>query len=469
MQRLVVPAVALAVGLAVVPSARAADPSRCLAGGLPSFAPECLSEGVADPGYATDTDPSPGQPFALRVGAVHEHSSYSDGDPTAIPLDYFNAGRTGHNQAEDGTDTGVRLDFMLSSEHSDNAQIPITTSAACLDPTGWAACSHVGDAEHHRKWTATLEQAVEATDAEFTAMRGFEWTNDVYNHMNVYLSTNFLNVKIDGSYASMDVMWDWLRTPVSEGGGADGLVTFNHPGGEPSLTPFDDGMPHNALLASRGGANWNDLAYVPDVDDRVAGIEVNGGDDIEWYVRGLTNGWHIGPVAAEDEHEREWSSSTQGKTLMLTRGGSPQDYYFALQHHRTVAVLDELVGGAPSEPAEVPSILFYADGADVQDPAATVLGGTIAGGGTHVLNVELAGLPAGSRVSLVGSAAGGLATPIPLGAADAAGALSAAHAVVSPATGEDWWFVVVCGPGGSAVCGTDHDYAAVTAPIWLAP
>ena len=75
-------------------------------------------------------------------------------------------------------------------------------------------------------------------------MRGFEWTNDFYNHMNVFFSTNFRNVKIDGSYLSMDRMWEWLQRPVAEGGGADGLVTFNHPGSNPKLSPFDGGFPH---------------------------------------------------------------------------------------------------------------------------------------------------------------------------------------------------------------------------------
>ena len=52
-------------------------------------------------------------------------------------------------------------------------------------------------------------------------------------------------------------------------------------------------------------------------------MEVNGGDDIEWYVKALTKGWHIGAVANEDEHQREWSTSADGKTLILTRGTTP--------------------------------------------------------------------------------------------------------------------------------------------------
>src|SRR5688572_20872602 len=57
----------------------------------------CEATGFDGPQYETEEDPSPGSSLAFRVGAVHEHSSYSDGDPTAIPRDYFRAGRTGHN------------------------------------------------------------------------------------------------------------------------------------------------------------------------------------------------------------------------------------------------------------------------------------------------------------------------------------------------------------------------------------
>ncbi|MGH8560568.1 MAG: CocE/NonD family hydrolase, partial [Nevskiales bacterium] len=104
-----------------------------------------------DPGYRPDgsyNEAEDGRPLQLMVGAVHEHSGYSDGDPTAIPRDYFNSAKTGHNVPDSGTgDTGVKLDFMFSSEHSDNAAIPITTAAVCIDPTASAfllGCWHAG-------------------------------------------------------------------------------------------------------------------------------------------------------------------------------------------------------------------------------------------------------------------------------------------------------------------------------------
>ena len=113
----------------------------------------CESTALPDPGYATATDPNPTTPLALRVGAVHNHSGYSDGDPTTIPRDYFNAARTGHNTADKGGDTGVKLDFMWGSDHSDNEQMPVTTAEVCLDRGPRA------DVSAHHRYRPLLEVA----------------------------------------------------------------------------------------------------------------------------------------------------------------------------------------------------------------------------------------------------------------------------------------------------------------------
>jgi hypothetical protein len=422
------------------------------------FLPGCDLTAFERPGYAVDEDPSPGGAFAWKVGAVHEHSGYSDGDPGSVPRDYFTAARTGVN----GDGSGVTLDFLFSSEHSDNAQITPTTNANCLTgPEALVECGHFTDNDFYWKWPSTLRQAVESTGDGFTAIRGFEWTNDLYNHMNVFFSTNFRNVKIDGSYLTMNRMWEWLQRPVEEGGGADGLVTFNHPGGDPKLSPVDGGLPHTQVLAATGISNWNDLAYVPAVDKRVVGMELNGGEDIEFYVKALTKGWHIGAVAAEDHHERNWASRDDHKTLILTKGITPQDYYWAFANRRTVAIQASLVEGVQGQRAVVPTIDFTADGTHVLGSIVDV-----PGPGAHSLRVDTTGLPAGSRVAIIGSAAGQSA-PIQLGAADALGELSNEVSVTS--TGDDWYFAVVCPPAaaGAPACGTNQNYVAVTAPIWF--
>ncbi|MGH7805008.1 MAG: hypothetical protein ACREQJ_11720, partial [Candidatus Binatia bacterium] len=219
----------------------------------------CDATAFGDPGYVgAPPSPSLGDgEFLAAFGAVHEHSSYSDGDPDSIPRDYFAAAKTGAN--------GVRLDFLMSSEHSENEKLPVTTAERCLqhakpgvdaaasllggDPaplSTWLSnvaaagpativsdallCNHVDDPDHYFKWQATLEQAAQATDVSdggefdgFTAIRGFEWTNDVQNHLGVYFSRNVVNAKIDGSYLDLTFFWTWLLEPAAEGGGDDAL------------------------------------------------------------------------------------------------------------------------------------------------------------------------------------------------------------------------------------------------------
>ena len=66
---------------------------------------------------------------------MHEHSCYSDGDPDMRSRATTSAPAAPATTPDSGTgDTGVKLDFMFSSEHSDNEKLPITTSADCVDP-----------------------------------------------------------------------------------------------------------------------------------------------------------------------------------------------------------------------------------------------------------------------------------------------------------------------------------------------
>lgn len=429
----------------------------------------CQPAAYTDPLYRTTTEPHPGTALQQRIGVLHEHSGYSDGDPTQRPADYFRAAKTGHNTADAGGDTGIIVDYLMSSEHSENEKLPVTTAEVCLDPAAALTCVNALQADHYRKWEETLKQANAATDrflggyTGFTGMRGFEFTNDYYNHLGVYLGRNVKNAKIDGSYLTTEAFWSWLRTAPTKGGGSDALVVFNHPGGLPGLTPFDDSAIIGPLLQSTiGGANWHDYAYVPDVDEQVSGIEVNRGDDLTWYVKALTNGWHLGPIAAEDEHQREWSTSDDGKTVMLTRGRSPQDYYWALQHNRTMALGADVVNGAPGQPAVYPSVVFWADGTSVNAAGAAPLGSRLVGG-SHSLELDASGLAPGSRAVLMNKAGG---PPVALGTAAADGKIRSTSAVAAPATGEGWWFVVICG-ADSTSCGQDELYDVVTSPIWV--
>ena len=214
--------------------------------------------------------------------------------------------------------------------------------------------------------------------------------------MNVFFSTNFRNVKIDGSYLSMERMWDWLQRPVDEGGGADGLVTFNHPGGNPKLSPFDGGLPHTEVLAATGASNWNDVAYVPEVDERVVGMEINGGEDIEWLHQG----------ADERLAHRRRSRPRTTTSVELVQPRRPQD----ADPHQGPHARRTTTGRSPTA-ARSPSTASWSTARRASPPscrrstspptAAHVLGSIVdvAGGGAHTLRVDASGLPAGSRVA----------------------------------------------------------------------
>jgi hypothetical protein len=202
---------------------------------------------------------------------------------------------------------------MGSSEHSDNADLPTVFSEYCLNGD-MPMCAVADDdmpANSFRKWDATLEYARAASDESFTGFRGFEWTADVFGHINVYFSDNDENAKTDGGYGvTMATFWEWFTRDRSLGGGSDGIATFNHPGDKCSLGKMDP------------TCDWNQFEYVPAADQRMVGIELfNGRKDFgQYYVQALDKGWHVGAVGAEDKgHDKadRWGSSSYAKTVML--------------------------------------------------------------------------------------------------------------------------------------------------------
>lgn len=272
--------------------------------------------------------PAAATPDRLELeGALHEHSGYSDGWPGSTPRTYFGAGR----------DAG--LDFMGSADHSDNVFIPYTFSAYCAqDIDACREADPVNPADSYRKWPATLEQADAAGTPAFTAFRGFEWTSDVYGHINVYFSSQVTNAKADGG--TPDFLWKWLGRPAAAGGGADGIATFNHPGAKG--TPGSDAF------------NWHDFAFRHSADAQMVGIETfndqtdYGSDGAKgnppaggWYAHALDRGWHVGAVGAEDlGHDKadDWGGPARGKTVILATGRSRAELKAAMLERRFYAI-----------------------------------------------------------------------------------------------------------------------------------
>lgn len=267
-------------------------------------------------------------------GSMHQHSSYSDGAADRIPADYM-------QQVKD-----MGLDYVGSTEHSDTYDVftPFGLSEGCVEtPDNFMTCFVPTGPEQFAKWEATNDQAIAASNEDFLAVRGFEWTSDRYGHINVYFSQNFSNAKTDGGYAaSMESFWDWFtRDPLDSvgtggssstnppyGGGGDALAHFNHPGDK----CVDEGD---------AACDWNAYAMQPDAVERMFGIELFNRGRVDRYLpfwfTALDAGWKVSPVGSEDEHGHDFGSEGLPKTVTVASTLDEEGFREAWLARRTYA------------------------------------------------------------------------------------------------------------------------------------
>jgi hypothetical protein len=204
-----------------------------------------LSDGDGDPALAFDSMRSAG----LDVAALTDHATYSDNElgdvlTDALPADYH--------------------------------------QAAGLTPNGWARTREYADAAN--------------LDGAFTAIRGFEWSEPLLGHVNVWFTENYVDVLQAGL---MTPLLEWLRREpgLVLDGGADGIAGFNHPGREPG--------------------RFEEFRFVPAVRDQMVSLELfNRRDDylFEGWADGkssplcacLNAGWRTGITGVTDEHGIDW-------------------------------------------------------------------------------------------------------------------------------------------------------------------
>ena len=345
------------------------------------------------------------------VGAVHEHTGYSDGKPGTRPLDAYGAGKA------------AGLDFLFTTEHGELLDFPGTASEDCIPAVGACVVADTVEPENSaRKWAAIAEQAAETSDATFTGLRGFEWTSDRHGHINVLLSQNYNSAYVGADNATMEDFWEWFLRSPSAGGGADGLGVFNHPG-------------QKDVSTEDPGRNWNDFAHVPSADGRMVGLEVFGSRDRDYgsvgpgggyFAHALDRGWHVGAIGAEDSHDDAWGAPDRGKTIVLAEDRSVAAIREALLARRFYAVLG---------PAQ--RLTFTVDGAPMGSRLRRTEG--------DLLTISASGAPRLELVSrggaVVATGAGTLTVPRPVSDA------------------EPWYFVRARDGAGKVV--------AYSSPVWV--
>ncbi|GGO68839.1 CehA/McbA family metallohydrolase [Nocardioides deserti] len=210
---------------------------------------------------------------------LHNHTLLSDGDgDPALAFDSMRsagldvAALTDHATISDNL-LGDLLAGILPEEYR---------QLGGLTRSGWARTAAYADAANQ--------------DGAFTAIRGFEWSEPLLGHMNVWFTEHYVDVLQAGL---MQPFLDWLRRKpgLVLDGGADGLAGFNHPGREP--------------------LRFQEFHYDPRVRDRVVSLEMfNRGDDylFEGYADGRSSplvaclgaGWRTGITGVTDEHGTDW-------------------------------------------------------------------------------------------------------------------------------------------------------------------
>lgn len=153
--------------------------------------------------------------WRVLAGSLHDHTIDSDGDAASdVVATWLHAHRS-----------ELGIDFATLSDHSDFFPGSPLVDGAPLDP-----------------WNRQADLVRRFSGPDFSLVRGFEWTNDQQNHLNVLMSSNWTSRFTTGDVSlGMRPFWEWLSIPANAGGGGDGLCQFNHPG-------------------DKGALNWDDYA-----------------------------------------------------------------------------------------------------------------------------------------------------------------------------------------------------------------
>ena len=196
------------------------------------------------------------------------------------------------------------LDFYAATDHSQEAG---------LQPTD----------QGNPQWVEVQQQATAATDDGFTALAGFEFSeNDGpggTGHINVINSADIINALALG--VDLPYFYRWLAAAKPNGAGPV-VATFNHPGPEQY-------------------ANWT--SRDPAVTDVLTMLEViNSNNKIyeEGFVNALDRGWKVAPVTGNDNHGLGGIATQSSRTFVLASDGTKPGILEAMQHRRTYASLE---------------------------------------------------------------------------------------------------------------------------------
>lgn len=246
--------------------------------------------------------------YYVYFGDLHNHSNVSDGSGT--PEDAYDHAKN------------AGLDFFGLSDHSDGSGKIEGGEWSMI----WTICDY-----YNRTYT------------DFVALRGFEWTHDVYGHVNVYNTTDLCKSRVP-PIDTFEELVSWLNDRPNS------IAFFNHPG---LITQWymdsHEGVPPNPIV------EFNKFTSAP--SDHFVGIElwncsntfnyndpntdyIYPGNDISYYDEANIRGWKIGAMGAGDEHWGKWGDHFDSKMAILAENLTENDLITAMQARRFYSTLD---------------------------------------------------------------------------------------------------------------------------------
>jgi hypothetical protein len=172
-----------------------------------------------------------------------------------------------------------------------------------------------------REWNL-IGQLAEAADdpGQYTAIRGFEWSHPLLGHVNVWFTSDFVDL---AGASGMGSLYNWL---VARG---NGIASFNHPG--------------------REIGRFNNFGFASGARDQLVAMEIfNRTDDFlfEGWSSGLSSplvtclnrGWRTGLSGVTDEHGTDWGfPEGKGRAGLWVTENTRQGVFEAMRARRMFA------------------------------------------------------------------------------------------------------------------------------------
>ena len=172
-------------------------------------------------------------------------------------------------------------------------------------------------------WKATKQQAATATDKNFVAMAGFEYSENNgpggTGHINVINADSILDALAPG--INLPYLYKWLEHARPNGSGPV-VASFNHPDQK----------------------QYNDFDYRdPQITNIITMLEVINSNvhiHYEGFIEALDKGWKVSPISGLDNHGLSGIPKLKSRTFVLATAKTKVAILDAMKNRRTYASLD---------------------------------------------------------------------------------------------------------------------------------